>query len=111
MVSAWTLAVSSVTLILVTGGAGFRAAGGLAVDPPVVYCNPRAHQFCPGQIPCPECGTTSCKCPSLAPDLNISCINTTCSYLCDPCCKPYLSDKKSCDLCIKEECGAPCECL
>jgi len=30
------------------------------------YCNPTASpaQFCPGQIPCPQCGEVRCPCPS-----------------------------------------------
>eukprot|EP01052_Picozoa_sp_SAG31_P033105 SAG31_NODE_3701_length_3974_cov_21.160516_2_plen_288_part_00 len=41
----------------------------LRVPPPPHYCDPttKPKQMCPGNIPCPDCGSTNCKCPTHGP--------------------------------------------
>eukprot|EP01052_Picozoa_sp_SAG31_P032095 SAG31_NODE_3480_length_4223_cov_23.570078_4_plen_426_part_00 len=76
-------------------------------DPPV-YCRPRLGQFCPGGIPCPDCGQTRCKCPS-GTALNVTCkppAGSACNHGCRACCKTYITTQAACITCANQECGS-----
>eukprot|EP01052_Picozoa_sp_SAG31_P022722 SAG31_NODE_1822_length_7193_cov_3.631802_5_plen_218_part_00 len=64
----WTVPNGSVTTCVllehssvpINCSSGGSTPGGGPFPP---MCNPKIKQFCPGHVPCPDCGRTSCPCP------------------------------------------------